>query len=66
MATHKLTCKYCGAAITIRCTPEDLRFYMRACRACIDNDEPGMARFDRMAAMMGARWAMDHYAPIPA
>ena len=61
MKNHPCTCKYCGTAFTIRCKPEDFQYYMKTCcKACWDNDEPGMARFDRMSSMMGDRWAIEH------
>ena len=64
LKNHDITCKYCGATFTVRCNPIDLKFYARCCKPCWDNDEPGMARFDRMAAMMGSTWALEHYGPI--
>lgn len=62
MKTHSLTCKYCKATFNVRCAPEDLELYLRCCRACWENDEPGMARFDSMAERMGATWALEHMA----
>lgn len=64
MKRHQLSCKYCGANIVIRCAPEELRYYLRCCPTCWENDEPGMARFNRMAERMSPEWAMAHYAPV--
>ena len=63
---HNVTCKYCGAAFVIRCKPEDLRWYLKACASCVENDAPGMARFDKMAERMGTTWALNHFTPVEA
>ena len=63
---HTLACKYCGAAFYVRCKPDEVRFYLRCCAPCWENDEPGMARFDKMAERMGTTWALNHYAPVEA
>ena len=66
MNTHELTCKYCGDTFTVRCAPDELQFYARCCKPCWEDDRPGMARFERMADMMGERWAIDHIVPVEA
>ena len=40
--------------------PDDLRYYLNCCASCYANDEPGMARFERMRDMMGAAFALEH------
>ena len=56
-----MTCKYCGAQWTVSGPDADL--YLSCCGPCWEDDRPGMARYERMAAMMGATWAIDHMAP---
>lgn len=56
----ELRCKYCGEAFTLRCQLDELRFYMKVCPSCVEDDAPGMARYEKMADMMGTAWAIDH------
>lgn len=58
--SREMTCKYCGAHFVVRAAAEDLRWYLNCCAACYANDEPGMARYERMADMMGTSWAIEH------
>jgi hypothetical protein len=64
LGTREMTCKYCGTTWTLRAPTEDLDLYLNYCKACWENDEPGMARFNRMAEMFGPAWALEHYGPI--
>jgi hypothetical protein len=64
MAKREMHCKYCGATWILTGKLEDLRWYLSCCKPCWDNDEPGMARFNRMAEMMGTTWALHHAGPI--
>ena len=61
--TRNMTCKYCEATWTIRAALEDLNLYMSCCKTCWDNDEPGMARYNRMAERMGTTFAIEHSGP---
>ena len=58
--TRNMTCKYCHAQWTIRDRVEDLQWYVNCCKSCWQDDAPGMARYERMAAMMGTTFAIDH------
>ena len=61
MFKRSITCKYCGTQFEVKARDaETLSLYVRCCKACWDNDEPGMARFERAAAMMGTAWAIEH------
>ena len=62
--TFTLTCKYCSGTFDVRCHADELPDYLRCCNTCWENDEPDMARFDRMASQMGATWALEHYGPV--
>jgi hypothetical protein len=59
-ATKEMLCKYCGKRWTLRAPADEIDLYLSCCTACYENDEPGMARYERMAAMMGTAWAIDH------
>jgi hypothetical protein len=58
--TVSKTCKFCGCGFQVTDTADEVRWYLNVCRGCWEDDAPGMARYERAAAMMGDRWAIDH------
>ena len=61
--TREMNCRHCGATWTIRDSAEDISLYINCCRACWEDDVPGMKRFEKMRKMMGDQWAIDHMSP---